>query len=85
MSAELRYLTIDLSMADAFGKALWSPSIQEATPFQRKGEAESVKNMTPGASGVMHGSDGFFYVTRVDDTSAIGSRREPGPPGDRKP
>jgi hypothetical protein len=39
MSAELRYLEIDLSMADAFGKALGLPSIQAATPFQRKAEA----------------------------------------------
>jgi hypothetical protein len=72
MSAELRYLKIDLSMADAFGKALWLPSSQAATPFQRRGEAQSVKNMTPRASGVIQGADGFFYVTRVDDTPTIG-------------
>jgi len=72
MSAELRYLKIDLSMADAFGKALWLPSTQAATPFQRKAEAQSVRNMTPGASGVIRGVDGFFYVTKVDDTPAIG-------------
>jgi hypothetical protein len=72
MSAELRYLKIDLSMPDAFGKALWLPSIQAATPFQRKGEAESVRNMMPSASGVIQGADEFFYVTKVDDPSAIG-------------
>jgi hypothetical protein len=71
MSAELRYLKVDLSMADAFGKALWLPSIQTATPFQRKAEAQSVKNMTPSASGVIQGGNGFFYVTKVDDTPTI--------------
>ena len=30
MSAEMRYLKIDLSMADAFGRALWLPTIQAA-------------------------------------------------------
>lgn len=72
MSAELRYLKIDLSMPDAFGKALWLPSTQAATPFQRKAEAQRRKNMMPSASGVIQGVDGFFYVTKVDDTAAIG-------------
>jgi hypothetical protein len=72
MSAELHYLEIDLSMPDAFGKALWLPSMQAATPFQTKTEAQRVKNMTPNASGVIQGLDGFFYVTKVDDTSGIG-------------
>jgi hypothetical protein len=72
MSVELRYLKIDLSMADTFGKALWLPSIQAATPFQRKSEAQSVRNMTPSASGVIQGGNGFFYVTKVDDTPTIG-------------
>jgi len=68
-------LKIDLSMPDAFGKALWLTSILAATPFQRKTEAQSVKNMTPSASGEIQGVDGFFYVTKVDDTSALGQRR----------
>jgi hypothetical protein len=72
MSAEMRYLKIDLSMPDAFGKALWLPSIQAATLFQRKSEAESVRNMTPSASGVIQGGNGFSYVTKVDDTPTIG-------------
>jgi hypothetical protein len=38
MSAELRYLKIDLSMPDAFGKALWLPTIQAATPEKGRGE-----------------------------------------------
>jgi hypothetical protein len=83
MSAELRYLKIDFSMADAFGKALWLPSIQSATPFQRKAEAQSVKNMTPSASGVIQGVDGFFYVTKVDERPIVASRREPRVVGDR--
>lgn len=72
MSAEMRYLKIDLSMADAFGKALWVPSIQAATPFQRKSDARSVKDMMPSASGTIQGVDEFFYVKKIDDSSAIG-------------
>jgi hypothetical protein len=83
MNKEMHYLKIDLSMQDAFGKAQWLPSVRDATPFKTNVEAQGVKNMMPGASGVI-GLNESFYVTKASDTLAAGSRREPGAAGDRK-
>jgi hypothetical protein len=84
MNKEMHYLKIDLSMQDAFGKALWLPSVRDATPFNTNIEAQGVRNMMPGASGVI-GLNESFYVTKVTDIPAAGSRREPGAAGDREP
>lgn len=93
MIVELRFLKVDLSMADAVGKALWLPSIQTATPFQRKAEAQSIKNMTPSASGVYKVSTESFTLRRStilpsssNDESATVNRQwtrkiSPGPSG----
>lgn len=71
MNAEMHYLKIDLSIPDAFGKAVWLHSVRDATPFETNVEAQSVKNMMPGASGVI-GLDESFYVTKVSDTLLSG-------------
>jgi hypothetical protein len=84
MNKEMHYLKIDLSMQDAFGKALWLPSVRDATPFNTNIEAQGVRNMMPGASGVI-GLNESFYVTKVGDMPAGGSSRETGTPGNRKP
>jgi hypothetical protein len=58
-------------MQDAFGKALWLPSVRDATPFKTNVEAQSAKNMMPVASGVV-GLNESFYVTQASDTLAAG-------------
>jgi hypothetical protein len=69
---EIQYLKIDLSMPDSFGKALWLPSLHDATSFKTKAEAQSVKNMMPNSSGVFEAGNGLFYVMRVWLCIAIG-------------
>jgi hypothetical protein len=62
---EIQYLKIDLSMPDSFGKALWLPSLHDATPFKTKAEAKSVKSMMQNSSGVFEAGNGLFYVMRA--------------------
>ena len=72
MRSPTHYLKIDLGERDAFGKAQWLSSMHGATPFETNVEALGVKNMMPGASGVI-GVNQRFYVIRVSDMVELGS------------
>jgi hypothetical protein len=68
---EMHFLKIDHSMPDSYGDALWVPIIEGATPFEREADAQRVKTKVTGASGVVLGVDGYFYVLKVGSSAPV--------------
>jgi hypothetical protein len=69
MTSSILYLKIDLGEPDAFGRARWADSKQEATAFRSEVAAKGVKSMMPEATGVIE-NVAAFYVVRATDGSA---------------
>lgn len=57
----MQYLIIDGNAP--FGKTLWSPRIENATPFATSKEANAAKESTIDAAGVVK-HDGRWYVVK---------------------
>jgi len=68
MTSSVLYLKIDLGEPDAFGRARWAESKQEATAFRSEVAAKGVKSMMREATGVIE-NVGEFYVVKASDRS----------------
>ena len=58
----VQYLKFDPVQASSY---VWVPLMYDATPFDRKADANSVKNKVPDASGIVVGEDSYYYVVKV--------------------
>ncbi len=66
MTSSILYLKINLGEPDAFGRARWAESKQEATAFRSEVAAKGVMSMMPGATGVIDNVGGFYVVKASD-------------------
>jgi hypothetical protein len=65
----VHYIKLDQTMPDPYGKAIWVPLIQAATPFDTKESAEGVRRLVSNASGVIYDDkEECWYVVKVADT-----------------
>jgi hypothetical protein len=64
----VQYLRLDPTMPDPYGKGIWVPLIEAATPFDTKERAERVKRLVSNASGVLYDDkEECWYVVKVAD------------------
>jgi hypothetical protein len=59
----MHYLIIDSTMPEPYGKFIWSPRMESATPFSSLGDANAVRSAVPDATGVIE-AGGAWYVVK---------------------
>jgi hypothetical protein len=61
---EMHYLKLDQTMPHPYGRALWVPLIEGATPFKSDADAQNAKRQVSDASGVIQ-DDEYWYVVKA--------------------
>jgi len=70
MGSNVQYLALDLSSLACHNRFQWFNDASEARRFPSAADAEAVKRMTPGATGVLQVGDRWFVVRETEEQFA---------------